>query len=187
MKDISDPLIKAALSHYQFEMIHPFEVYNGVIGRLLTRKILLNADIKGVHYLALSEALYESKNDYFDILSSTQRSGGYIRWIKYFVHAIGKSAQISVERMVRYQRIVRQDRDIIMSRELPRTDNILVVFEYWKQLLISSVSQSAKDLNLSYNTVERIVNILQDLGILAQATIANRKKEFIYMELFNLY
>ena len=29
-----DPLIQAALVHYQFEMIHPFEKHNGVVGRV---------------------------------------------------------------------------------------------------------------------------------------------------------
>ena len=27
-----DLLIQAVLTHYQFEMIHPFEKYNGVVG-----------------------------------------------------------------------------------------------------------------------------------------------------------
>lgn len=35
-----DPLIQAALVHYQFEMIHPFEKYNGIVGRILIFMVL---------------------------------------------------------------------------------------------------------------------------------------------------
>ena len=35
-----DPLIQAALAHYQFEMIHPFEKYNGIVGRILIFMVL---------------------------------------------------------------------------------------------------------------------------------------------------
>jgi Uncharacterized conserved protein len=42
-----DTVIKAAMCHYQFEMIHPYEYYNGLVGRILIYKILSNAGIKG--------------------------------------------------------------------------------------------------------------------------------------------
>lgn len=38
----TDPLIKAALVHYQFEMIHPFERYNGIVGRIIVLMVLCN-------------------------------------------------------------------------------------------------------------------------------------------------
>lgn len=38
----TDPLIKAALVHYQFEMIHPFERYNGIVGRIIVPMVLCN-------------------------------------------------------------------------------------------------------------------------------------------------
>lgn len=36
----TDPLIKTALVHYQFEIIHPFEQYNGIVGRITIPLIL---------------------------------------------------------------------------------------------------------------------------------------------------
>ena len=41
----TDPLIKAALVHYQFEMIHPFERYNGIIGRILVPMVLRDTSL----------------------------------------------------------------------------------------------------------------------------------------------
>lgn len=38
-----DPLVQAALVHYQFEMIHPFEKYNGIVGRILPFMVLQNS------------------------------------------------------------------------------------------------------------------------------------------------
>jgi len=53
-KDI-DPLIKAALVHYQFETIHPFEQYNGVVGRIVISIILQSFDIEVMPLICLSE------------------------------------------------------------------------------------------------------------------------------------
>ena len=66
-----DPLIQAALVHYQFEMIHPFEKYNGIVGRILIFMVLKKIAGKALSGLCLSEHLFFNKNEYFDILSSS--------------------------------------------------------------------------------------------------------------------
>jgi len=83
--DKTDVLVKAALAHYQFEMLHPFECYNGVVGRIMFPMILHLYGIKVAPFVGLSEYLYYRKNDYFEILGSTQYSGVYIALIKFFV------------------------------------------------------------------------------------------------------
>ncbi len=89
----TDPLIKAALVHYQFEMIHPFEQYNGIVGRIIVQMALRDIANEPLSLICLSEYLYHNKNEYFDLLQTTQYSGGYIRWIKFFVDAVGKAAK----------------------------------------------------------------------------------------------
>lgn len=89
----TDPLIKAALVHYQFEMIHPFERYNGIVGRILVPMVLRDTIGEAMLLICLSEYLYHNKNEYFDLLRTTLYSGGYVRWIKFFVNAVGQVAK----------------------------------------------------------------------------------------------
>ena len=89
----TDPLIKAALVHYQFEMIHPFERYNGIVRTNPCANGSARCFGDARQLICLSECLYHNKNEYFDLLRSTQYSGGYIRWIKFFVNAVDKSSK----------------------------------------------------------------------------------------------
>ena len=61
-KSQDDFLIKMALSHYQLEMIHPFETGNGIMGRMML-SMLFPVELKeAVQSLAISEYLYQNKN-----------------------------------------------------------------------------------------------------------------------------
>jgi len=185
-QDQSDVLVKSAMAHYQFEMIYPFDCYNGIIGRILIKKILLDANC-AANYLTISKSLYEAKNDYFDLLSSTQMSGGYIRWIKFFTAIILNAAKQSRTQIEGYHQIVKQDEEKIRKSESLSIKNTLAIFEYWKKNLVSSITQSAKELELSYNTVERSVQLLQGLNILKQQSSTQRNRLFVYSELQDLF
>ena len=102
-------MIKAALVHYQFEMIHPFKQYNGIIGRIIVPMILRDATNETLLPICLSEYLYHNNNEYFDLLRTTQYSSGYIRWIKFFVDAIEETAKQSAELLMQYERIITED------------------------------------------------------------------------------
>lgn len=54
----TDSLIKAALVHYQFEMIHPSEQYNGIVRRIIVPMILRDAFNGKLPLICLSEYLY---------------------------------------------------------------------------------------------------------------------------------
>lgn len=95
--------------HYQFEMIHPFERYNGIVGRIIVPIMLSDVDKEAKLLICLSEYLYHNKNEYFDLLRSTQFSGGYIRWIKFFVNAVGEVAKKSAKLMTQYECIIALD------------------------------------------------------------------------------
>lgn len=138
-----DPLIQAALVHYQFEMIHPFEKFNGIVGRILIFMVLKKIADKALSGMCPSEHLFFNKNEYFDILSSTQYSGGYVRWIKYFIRIINEAAQTSVDLLKKYEETIKLDEEKLRAK-VPKIKSFWSVYEYLKVSPVTSIPITAE-------------------------------------------
>ncbi len=175
----TDPLIKAALVHYQFEMIHPFERYNGIIGRILMSMILHDVVEEARPLICLSEYLYHNKNEYFDLLRTTQYSGGYIRWIKFFVNAIGQAAKQSAEQLIQYEQAITEAEDRLMHIG-GQPKSVYSVFKYLRRFPITTVSSAAKHTGLSFNSVSKAMHFLQEHKFVTQIGDGERNRMWEY-------
>jgi len=177
----TDPLIKAALVHYQFEMIHPFERYNGIIGRILVPMVLRDTIGEAMPLICLSEYLYHNKNEYFDLLRTTQYSGGYIRWIKFFVNAVGQAAKQSAEQLIQYEQAIAEAEDrLIHIGNLPKS--VYSVLEHLKRfpIPITTVSSAAKHTGLSFNSVSKAMSMMLEHDIVIQSGNDIRNRIWIH-------
>ena len=180
----TDPLIKAALVHYQFEMIHPFERYNGIVGRIIVPIMLSDIAREAKLLICLSEYLYHNKNEYFDLLRSTQFSGGYIRWIKFFINAVGQAAKQSTEQLVQYEHRIIEDLEHLLEIEsFPKS--VFSLYEYLKKSPIINSSIAAKSIGLSFNSISKAIRILQENGIVVQIGDSERNRLWSYNLLMN--
>lgn len=175
----TDPLIKAALVHYQFEMIHPFERYNGIVGRIIIQMILHDIIRETLPPMCLSEYLYHNKNEYFDLLRSTQYSGGYIRWIKFFVNAIGQTARQSAELLVQYEGIIGEDECFLKDTRIS-SRSVCIVYEYFKHFPSTNISNAVNETGLSFNSISKAFSFLQKQGIVAQTNSNARNRIWEY-------
>lgn len=175
----TDPLIKAALVHYQFEMIHPFERYNGIIGRILMSMILHDVVEEARPLICLSKYLYHNKNEYFDLLRTTQYSGGYIRWIKFFVNAIGQAAKQSAEQLIQYEQAITEAEDRLMHIG-GQPKSVYSVFKYLRRFPITTVSSAAKHTGLSFNSVSKAMHFLQEHKFVTQIGDGERNRMWEY-------
>lgn len=86
------PLIDIAITHYQFETIHPFHDGNGRLGRLLVMLQLYQADLLAEPYLYLSAYFNRHRSTYFDRLLAVSQRGEWEAWITYVLNAIAEQA-----------------------------------------------------------------------------------------------
>ena len=181
-----DILAKAALAHYQFEAIHPFEYYNGIVGRIMISMILHNAGYESASYLGLSQYFNFHMNDYFDLLQRTQYSGGYLVWIKFFVRGVHASAKHAIKQIDKMQQVISEDEAKIKSCKAS-TKSTWLVYNYYKQNLVSMLKPAADRLGIAYNSVLKAVELLSTLEILSPVNEQIRNRSFVYTDITNEY
>lgn len=176
-----DPLIRAALIHYQFETIHPFLDGNGRIGRLLILLYMMEQGLLTKPVIYISYFLKKNQIEYYDRISEVRRSGNFEQWIRFFLEAVSKAATDSLEAIQRLSAL--HDTNI---EKIPKTtrskDNLRAVFDYIEQYPIIDIKRTARELGVSYNTVATAVKRLVEIDILKETTNAARNRVFAYEE-----
>ena len=92
-KDKTDPLLKMAIAHYQFEAIHPFSDGNGRTGRILNLLYLVDQGLISHPVLYLSKYIIENKEDYYYHLGAVTQRNSWKGWIIYMLTAVEQTAR----------------------------------------------------------------------------------------------
>lgn len=87
-----DPLVQLAVSHYQFEAIHPFNDGNGRVGRLLIPLFLYQRKILSKPYVYVSKYFEEHRRDYYDLLADVSYKEAWTPWLRFFLNGLTEQA-----------------------------------------------------------------------------------------------
>ena len=183
--DKYDPLIQAALIHYQFETIHPFSDGNGRIGRLLILLYLMEKKLISEPVIYLSYFLKVNKIEYYDRIREVRRNGNYEQWIAFFLEAVSSAAKDALESIGKLSAL-REKNIAGLPKSSKRKDNVRALFDYLEQHPIIEIKQTAAALGVSYNTVSSAVKKLTELGILKERTNAARNRVFAYEDYLDI-
>ena len=179
--DTLDPLIQAALIHYQFETIHPFLDGNGRIGRLLITLFLIEKKILSTPALYISYYLKMNRIEYYDRMTQIRNTGDYEQWIEFFLRAFSSSADDAIETIDKLSNLHENNyQNIINNSSKRQIKNVLKIFNYLENSPIIDINKTASALKLSYNTVSSAIQVLQGLGILIENPKTGRGRTFSY-------
>lgn len=92
-----DLVLKAAVAHFWFIIIHPFDDGNGRIGRAISDMLLARAEDSGERFYSMSSQILVERKRYYEVLQKEQHSSGDItEWIEWFLHCL-KNAMLAAE------------------------------------------------------------------------------------------
>jgi Fic family protein len=183
-EDATDPLIKMAIIHYQFESIHPFYDGNGRTGRIINILYLVLNELLDIPILYLSRYIIRTKNDYYRLLQEVRTKNSWEEWILYLLEGI---EQTSLETI----RLINEINDemlkakIKIRTELPKIYNkdlveILFVHPYTK------IEFLVEKLGITRQTASKYLKQLEGIGILKKEKLKNNNY-YVNIALFELF
>ena len=184
--DTLDPLIQAALIHYQFETTHPFLDGNGRVGRLLITLFLMEKDILSTPALYISYYLKMNRIEYYDRMTQVRRTGDYEQWISFFLQAFADSAEDAIHTIDRLTALHDKSTKLFDSLTKRQRTSVLKVFSYLESNPIIDIQKTATTLEMSSNTVSKVVSILIEDGILKQTDKSGKAKIYSYTEYLDI-
>lgn len=176
-----DPLIAAALIHYQFETIHPFLDGNGRIGRLLVTLFLMGRGVLQQPALYLSYYLKVHRTEYYDRMMEVRVSGDYEQWVRFFLRAIAESGAVALAALERMRAL--RERNTKELATLGRSSrHALRLLAQLESTPIVTASGVAASLGVSFRTASLLLARLVDAGVLVQRGEGSRNRLFAYAE-----
>ena len=179
-------LIRIAISHYQFETIHPFLDGNGRIGRLLITLYLVGNEFLNKPSLYLSDFFERNRVAYYDFLTAVRISDNLIQWIKFFLTAIIKTAEKGQQtfRDILSLRDKMAGKIVLLGRKAENARK-LILYLYRKPVL--NVSTASKLLDLTPRAANALINDLERLDILKEITGFKRNRVYVFEEYLKLF
>jgi Fic family protein len=169
-------VIRMAIAHAQFEMIHPFVDGNGRVGRLLL-PVMLAAE--GYPPVYIAGFLKTNQQAYYDGLAGVQLREEWSEWIRFFAVAVEESVKESIRTAAALEAILVEWEERIAALKL-RSDSAvkrLPIFLIGTPVVSARHVQSA--LGISFPAANNALAKLQELGLLSNPKEQHRNRVFV--------
>ncbi len=179
-------LVRIAISHYQFETIHPFLDGNGRVGRLLVPLYLVGSGILSKPSLYLSDFFERHRASYYDALTRVRASNDLDHWVRFFLQGVTETARKGRDVFREILRI-RTEVDEIVAKFGRRTDLAKEAIRHLYRNPMTTAADLEKKLSVSTPTANQLIKDLVAQGILVETTGRIRSRIFAFDRYLKLF
>lgn len=179
-------LVRIALSHYQFETIHPFLDGNGRIGRLLITFYLVDKGLLGKPTLYLSDFFERNKAAYYDALTLARTTNNIEHWLKFFMVGVAETAKNSRQTFEGIVALRQQaEQQILLMGKRAKVGQALLRALFSQPIM--SANQIATTLRITHQSASALARSFAEAGILEEITGFRRNRLFSFTEYLRLF
>jgi Fic family protein len=179
-------LIRIAISHYQFETIHPFLDGNGRIGRLLITLYLVGKGLLTKPSLYLSDFFERNRSNYYDALMRVRQSNDLIHWVRFFLSGVAETAakgRDTFQKILALRTEVEQQ-VISLGKRAPNARQALNML--YRRPVVSAADLE-QGINISTPTANALIRDLMQLGILKEVSGLQRNRMYEFQRYLALF
>jgi len=177
-----DMVIKSAIAHFWFIIIHPFDDGNGRIARAISDLLLARSDNNSQRFYSLSNQILQERKVYYAVLQKSQHSDGNItEWLTWFLNCLFRALENTgkaIEKVLDKAEFWDKHKETLLnSRQRLMLNKLLDGFEGKLKS-----SKWAKITKCSADTALRDIKDLMEKGILKQEISGGRSTNYILNE-----
>ncbi len=179
-------LIRVAISHYQFETIHPFLDGNGRIGRLMIPLYLISHGLLEKPSLYISDFFERNRASYYDALMKVRISHDLTHWLLFFLNGVEQTAIKGREvfREVLHLRADFDKRVLTMGKRVAIANRLLAVIYSKPFLTVQGIEEA---LEISTPTANALVKGFLERAILKEITGQQRRRLYVCEPYLNIF
>lgn len=179
-------LIRAAISHYQFETIHPFLDGNGRIGRLLIPLYLVSHGLLAKPSLYLSDFFERNRASYYDALMRVRTGNDLIHWVRFFLNGVAQTATKGRD-VFRQVLALRTEVEQVAAGMGKRAGLARAALNVLYRQPMVEAGELGQALEVTSPTANALIKVMIEKGILVEITGQQRGRVYSFNRYLDLF
>lgn len=175
-----DPLLRAFMTHYQFETIHPFRDGNGRVGRLLLSLTIHRWCGLSRPWLYLSPFFERYKEEYIQRLFRVSTHGDWNGWLAFCMRATVAQAEDATYRFDRLLELQKSFKDRLAK--FGKNSRLIIEADGLIESPVVTIPWLMKKHDITFPTAKADIGKLVKAGILEETSGYSRPAKFISRE-----
>ena len=174
-----------AITHYQFEAIHPFSDGNGRTGRILNLLLLSQKELLTYPVLYLSGYIIRNKNEYYASLGAVTERFSWKNWILFILEGVEQTSYYTINLIEKINELFENTKNYILNENPKFNQEIIKLLFYQPYIRALNIVNAPSCKITSRQTADKKLMELTELNMLSKKQVG-RETVYINHQLISL-